>query len=103
MSDLNKASSEAVEAARQGEQYAAVLAAIHTAQQQSQQSMACSQPTAPAVSGSAGKWIGIGVGGAFLAVALAVSMVAFAIGASAAAVCLLVLRSVWADVRKHKG
>ncbi|MGW7518722.1 hypothetical protein ACWGJ2_24355 [Streptomyces sp. NPDC054796] len=65
---------------------------------------ACTQPhypPAPQNGGGAVKWIGIGVGGSFLAVALSVSMVAFAIGAVSLTVCVVVLRSVWADFTKE--
>jgi hypothetical protein len=54
----------------------------------------------PAVKSDAGKWLAIGIGGSFLAIALAVSMVAFAIGATALTVCVLVLYGIWKDVRK---
>lgn len=102
MSDLQKASQDAVDAARQGDTYAVVLAALH-AQQQAQQP-ACQHQAPPPVqpSGSAGKWIGIGIGGSFLAVSLAVSAVAFAIGAVALTVCVVVLRSVWTDYQKNR-
>ncbi|MCT2589493.1 hypothetical protein LHJ74_06055 [Streptomyces sp. N2-109] len=107
MSNIEKASRDAVEAARQGEQFAVVLAAVQAAQQA--QSAPCqhhqaTQPaSAPAVSGSAaGKWLAIGIGGSFLALALAISFIAVAIGAIALTVCVVILRSIWTDFRKDQ-
>ncbi|MDJ1138572.1 hypothetical protein [Streptomyces iconiensis] len=96
MSDIEKASKDAVEAARQGEQFAALLAAVQAAQQT--QPAPCQHPPPPQ-QGTAGKWVAIGIAGTFLAVGLAVSMVAFAIGAVALTTCVVVLRSVW---REHQ-
>lgn len=93
MSDIEKASRDAVEAARQGEQFAALLAAVQAAQQD--RPATCQHPTPH--QGAARKWVAIGIAGTFLAVGLAVSMVAFAIGAVALTVCVIVLRSVWRD------
>lgn len=68
---------------------------------QAPQPPACTHPHYPAASNNgAGKWLAIGIGGSFLAVALSVSMVAFAIGAVALTICVVILRSVWADFRK---
>lgn len=100
MSDIEKASAEAVEAARQGDQFAMMLAAIQAAKES--QPAPCQHHQAPAVGGSAGKWVAIGIGGSFLAVSLAVSMVAFAIGTVALTVCVVVLRSVWADFAANR-
>jgi len=64
---------------------------------------ACTHPHYPQpASHGAGKWLAIGIGGSFLAVALSVSMVAFAIGAVALTICVVILRSVWNDFA-HKG
>ncbi|WP_405563455.1 hypothetical protein [Streptomyces sp. NBC_01180] len=99
--DFGTAAKDAVEAAYNSEQLA-LITAVLTAQQLAQ------QPTQPAPqpvrqsSGSAGKWIGIGVGGSALLLTIAVSAVAVAISAVALTVCLLVLRSLWTDVRKGK-
>ncbi|MFJ4987913.1 hypothetical protein ACIP9H_29430 [Streptomyces sp. NPDC088732] len=101
MSDLSKASQDAVDAARQGERYAEILAVV-AAVQAGQQQVACHHP-APAgrqSSGQAAKWIGIGVGGSVFLLAVAISAVAVAISAVALTVCLLVLRGIWNDVRK---
>ncbi|MGW8379211.1 hypothetical protein [Streptomyces sp. ODS28] len=99
MSEIERASREAVDAARQGDQFALVLAAIQAAQQP--QTAPPRQPP-PAPRGAAGKWVALGVAGTFLAMALAVSMVAFAIGAVSLTVCLLVLRSVFTQISKEK-
>ncbi|MEW2220019.1 hypothetical protein AB0939_12045 [Streptomyces sp. NPDC006990] len=100
MSDIEKASAEAVEAARQSDQLALMLAAVQTAKES--QPAPCQHHQAQQ-QGAAGKWVAIGIGGSFLAVSLAVSMVAFAIGAVALTVCLVVLRSVWTDFADRKG
>lgn len=105
MSELSKASQDAVEAARQGEQFAIMLAAITAAQ--AQQQVAChhasGRPEAPRPSGQAAKWIGIGVGASIFLMAVAVSAVAVAISAVALTICVLVLRSIWQDVQKKGG
>jgi len=100
MSDLNKASAEAVQAAQQSEQYALLLAALQAAQQQPCQH----QAPAPVQqqSGQAAKWIGIGVGGSVFLLSVAVSAVAVAVSAVALTVCLLVLRSVWQDIQRER-
>ena len=104
MSDISKASQDAIDAARQSEQFAVMLAAITAAQQATQQAQppACTHNHAPApqAGGGAMKWLAIGVGGSALLLAVAVSAIAVAISAVALTVCLLVLRSVWQDMRK---
>jgi len=101
MSDLSKASQDAVEAARQSEQYAVILAAVTAAQQVQQQSPACQHAhPAPRSSGGAAKWLAIGAGGSALLLAVAVSAIAVAISAVALTACLLILRSIWTDIRK---
>ncbi|MET9876560.1 hypothetical protein ABZZ36_18325 [Actinacidiphila glaucinigra] len=106
MSDLSKASQDAVDAARQGEQFAIMLAAI-TAAQTAQQQVAChhgsARPEAPRQSGQAAKWVGIGVGGSVFLLAFALASVAVAISAVALTICVLVLRSMWQDVQKKGG
>lgn len=100
MSDVEKASREAVEAARQGEQFALILAAVQAAQQRPE----CHHPApAPQSSGQAAKWIGIGVGASIFLMAVAVSAVAVAISAVALTICVLVLRGIWQDVQKKGG
>lgn len=101
MSDISKASQDAIDAARQSEQYAVILAAVTAAQQAQQQAPACQHPQPVArSSGGAAKWLAIGVGGSALMLAVAVSAIAVALSAVALTVCLLVLRSVWQDVRR---
>ncbi|MFF3060884.1 hypothetical protein [Streptomyces sp. NPDC057909] len=98
MSDLEKAAKDAVDAAANTEQLA-LIAAVLQAQQLTQYHPA---PPAPVVrtSGSAAKWIGIGMGGSALLLAVAVSAIAVAISAVALTICVLILRSVWQDIRK---
>lgn len=100
MTDIRKASEDAVEAAKQGETYAAVLAALQTAAivQQLQQ-----PPSAPAVqqrSGEAGKWIGIGVGASVFMLTVALAAVAIAIAAVSLALVALVVYGIYRDIRK---
>lgn len=104
MSNLEKAARDAVEAADNTEmvrQIAAILAAQQLLQGQPQQ-----QAPAPAVRRPMGAYVALGIGGAvavtFLAMAAALLAVAVAVGAVAATVCLLVLRSMWADIQKGK-
>ncbi|WP_326592813.1 hypothetical protein [Streptomyces brevispora] len=99
MSDLEKAAQDAVNAAANSEQLA-LIAAVLKAQQLTQQPVTPPTPVA-APSGGAAKWIGIGIGGSALLLAVAVSAVAIAISAVALTVCVLALRSVWQDVRKN--
>jgi hypothetical protein len=63
---------------------------------------ACIHPHHPPAPNNTGKWIAIGLGGAVLGGVLAVSMVAFAIGATCSTVCVVILRSVWRDFQ-NKG
>lgn len=100
MSDLEKAARDAVDAQANTEHVALILAVLQ-AQQLTQQQPAPVVP-APVIrsSGGAGKWLAIGVGGSALLLAVAVSAIAVAISAVALTVCLLVLRSVWQDVRR---
>lgn len=102
MSDIVKASTDATEAAHQSDQFAIALAAVHAAQQQQ---TTCQHHTAPAPATSGGsgvKWLAVGMGGSALLVSVAVSAVAVAVSAVAVTVCLLILRSVLADVRKGR-
>jgi cell division protein FtsL len=99
MSDVEKAARDAVEAAQQSEQYALLLAAVQAAQHQP----ACQhQAPAPVHQSSAGKWVAAGVGGSVFLLAVAVSAVAVAVSTVALTVCLLVLRSVWQDIRAER-
>ncbi|MGH3309740.1 MAG: hypothetical protein ACRDP3_04005 [Streptomyces sp.] len=99
MKEIEKASRDAVEAARQGDQFSLMLAAIQAAQQQPVRTV---QAPAPVVksSGGAAKWAGIGVAATFLSVAIAVSLVSAAIATVCLTVCVLILRDVWNSIRK---
>lgn len=102
MSDsIEKAAAEAVEAARQSDQYAMLLAAL-TAAKQVEQPVCHHQAPVQRQSGGAAKWVGIGVGASVLLITVAVSAVAVAISAVALTACLLILRSIWTDVRKGR-
>lgn len=102
MTDLGKASQDAIDAAKQGETFAAVLAALQTAAivQQLQ------QPTPPAPvqqqrTGEAGKWLALGVGGSMLMVTVAFAAVALAIAAVSVALVALVIYGIYRDIRKR--
>jgi hypothetical protein len=103
MSDVSKASAEAVEAARQGEQFAMVLAALQ-AQQIIQAQQQTPVPPAPIVvqqsgAGQAGKWLAIAVGGSMLMVTVALAAVALAIAAACTALVALVVYGIYRDIR----
>jgi hypothetical protein len=98
-SEIQQAAAEVVEAARQSEQYALVLAAVQAVQEAQPQQPTC-QHTAPAP--QVGKWLALGAGGAVLGIAVALSAMAVAASAVALTVCLLILRAMWTDTqRKH--
>ncbi|MFP8882554.1 hypothetical protein [Streptomyces mangrovi] len=101
MSDIEKAAAEAVQAAQQSEQYALLLAAVQAAQAQ-QQTPCHHRPVPAPQSSNTGKWVAAGVGGSVFLLAVAVSAVAVAVSAVALTVCLLVLRSVWQDIRAER-
>ncbi|MEV6398143.1 hypothetical protein AB0M39_25795 [Streptomyces sp. NPDC051907] len=101
MTDIEKAAREAVDAADDSQQLA-LIAAVIQAQQLAQQ-QTCQHPPAPVPqSGSAAKWIGIGVGGSIFLITVAVSAVAVAISAVALTICVLVLRGMWQDTQKGR-
>lgn len=103
MADIEKASRDAVDAADQAGRYEEILAVVAAVQQQGQQAPACQHQQAPAPAkpgGSAVRWLAIGMGGSALLLSVAVSAVAVAISAVALTICLLVLRSIWTDMRK---
>lgn len=102
MTDISKANAEAVEAARQGEQFAVILAAIQTAHiLQAQQPPVPSPPVVVQQSnaGTAGKWLAIGVGGSMLMVTVAFAAVALAIAAACTALVALVVYGIYRDIR----
>lgn len=103
MSELEKAAREAVEAQVNSE-HLTLIAAVLQAQQlmQQVQPQTCQHGPVQRSSGSAMKWVGIGVGGSVFLLTVAVSAVAVAISAVALTICVLVLRVMWADMRKGK-
>jgi Na+/proline symporter len=97
VSDIRKASQDAIDAAKQGEQFAMMLAAIQAAQ--------AAQPPAPAPvvqqkSGEAAKWLAIGVSGSMLMVTVAFAAVALAIASACIALVALVVYGIYRDIRK---
>lgn len=106
MTDISRASAEAVEAARQGEQFAVILAAIQAAQIIQAQQPAPLAATPVMVSqqssaGTAGKWLTIGIGGSMLMVTVAFAAAALAIAAACTALVALVVYGIYRDVRKR--
>jgi hypothetical protein len=101
MSDISKASADAVEAAKQGEQFAAVLAALQTAAIVQQLQQPAPQPVVQQHPGSAGKWLAIGVGGSVLLLTVAVAAVAVAVAAVAVALVAVVVYGIYRDIRKR--
>jgi hypothetical protein len=99
MTDIRKASREAVEAARQSERYSeilAVVAAVQAAQvAQARQPVPLPAPRQPS---QAGKWLAAGVGGSVLLLTVAVSAVAVAVAAVSVALCSLVLYRIYQSV-----
>ncbi|MET9534694.1 hypothetical protein ABZY02_29740 [Streptomyces sp. NPDC006649] len=93
------AAKDAVEAAHNTEQLA-LIQAVLTAQQLTQHPAPAAPQPVPQSSGGAGKWIGIGVGASVFLLTVALSAVAVAISVVSLTVCVLVLRSVWHDIRK---
>ena len=102
MTDISKASAEAVEAARQGEQFAMMLAAVQAARAIQPQQPA-PLPAAPQRSSvdAAGKWLAIGIGGSMLMVTVAFAAVALAIAAACIALVALVVYGIYRDIRKR--
>lgn len=100
MSDIEKAARDAVEAQANSEQLAMVLAILQV--QQLTQQPTRQHPPAPVQQSSTGKWVAIGVTGPFLAVTLAISVMAFAISVVALTICVLALRGLWVDMQKGR-
>ncbi|MEU0035105.1 hypothetical protein [Streptomyces sp. NPDC006333] len=102
MSDaLSKAEAAAREAAVDTAAVQIALAAVELAKAAAVQQQATAPPPAPAGSQfNTGKWIAIGLAGSVCAISLALSAIAVAVGAVAVTCCLLVLRSMWRDIRK---
>ncbi|WP_128803705.1 MULTISPECIES: hypothetical protein [unclassified Streptomyces] len=108
MSDeFAKAAREAVEAADNTDQLK-LIAAFLAAQQLTQQQTQPQPAPAPRADFNARKWLVIGgvvcAGGAIgsvFAVAFALAAISVAIGAVCATACLLILRSMWRDIRNR--
>ena len=102
MTDLSKASQDAVDAARQGDQFAAVLAALQTAAlvQQLQHPAPPPAPVPQQRAGEAGKWLAIGVGGSMLMVTVAFAAVALAIALLCIALVALIVYGIYKDIRR---
>lgn len=104
MSEIEKASREAVEAAKQGEQFAVILAAVQAAQLVQAQQQPAQQPVIirESAAGQAAKWLAIGVGGSMLMVTVAFAAVALAIAAACTALVALVVYGIWRDIRGRR-
>ncbi|MEU7384033.1 hypothetical protein AB0A91_29410, partial [Streptomyces sp. NPDC042207] len=103
MSNLEKASQDAVEAADNTEQLKLIAAVL-----QAQQLLNIQQQAAPAcqhhhkAGRSASEWLAIGCAVCVGGVGLAFASIAIAIGATCATVCLLILRRIWQDMQKGR-
>lgn len=99
MSELNQASQDAIDAARQSDafgQAAAIAAAIAVVQQ-----MVPQQPAplpVPQQPSQTGKWIAMGVGGSVLLITVAISAVAVAVAAVSVALSSLVIYAIYRDI-----
>ncbi|MEV3846908.1 hypothetical protein AB0J30_08960 [Streptomyces microflavus] len=98
MSSFDDAKRDAADAAVNSDQLAQIVALLK-AQQVVQQQPPAPAPTAPHRSGGAAKWIGIGVGGSIFLITVALSAIAVAISVTGLTICVLVLRSVWQDLK----
>lgn len=94
---LEQAEAAVVDAARQSDQYALVLAAVQAAQivQQQQPQHVCQHDHQQRPEFDARKWLVIGGVGTVGALAFALASIAIAIGACCATACLIVVRSMW--------
>jgi hypothetical protein len=102
MPDITKANAEAVQAARQSEQFAVILAAIQA--QQIIQAQQQPVPPPPVVvrqsaAGTAGKWLAVAVSGSMLMITVAMAAVALAITAACTALVALVVYGIYRDIR----
>jgi hypothetical protein len=83
-----------------------IVAAVLATQQATQQQPAQTAPPVPAPRRIPASYIALAIVGAgavtALALAAALLAVAIAIGGVCATACLLVLRSMWRDIRKHR-
>jgi hypothetical protein len=98
---VQQATAAAVEASRQSDTYALMLAAVQAVQQQAPHQ--CQHPAPARASAGTGKWIAIALAGSVGAISLALSAIAVAVGAVAATCSLIVLRSMWQSSQKGRG
>jgi hypothetical protein len=99
---LAKASADAVQAARESEQFHMILAVL-----QAQEMMRAQQqtPAPPPVvvqqstAGTAGKWLAIGISGSMLMITVAFAAVALAVAAAAVALVAVVVYGIYRDIR----
>ncbi|WP_326787875.1 hypothetical protein [Streptomyces sp. NBC_00151] len=101
---LAKAEAAAAEAAVNTAAVQIALAAVELAKlsQTQQQAPACQHQSTPASQFNAKKWLVIGGTACVCSLAFALASIAIAIGACCATACLLVLRSMWRDIQKHR-
>jgi hypothetical protein len=103
MPDITKANAEAVQAARQSEQFAVILAAIQAQQiiQAQQQPVVPPPPVVvrQSAAGTAGKWLAVAVSGSMLMITVAMAAVALAITAACTALVALVVYGIYRDIR----
>lgn len=100
-SPVKQATTAAVAASAQSDQYAVMLAAVQAAQTIQQQPQHTCQHQAPVRQPvSVGKWTAVAVAGSVCAISLALSAIAVAVGAVAVTGCLIVLRSMWREHQK---
>jgi ABC-type Fe3+ transport system permease subunit len=105
---LSEAAREAVEAADNADQLRTIAAVLQAQQIMSQVQQHQCQHQPPRPEFNAKKWWTIGclaIAGACtvcaLALAFALASIAIAVGATCATVCLLVLRSMWRDLKNQ--
>ncbi|MFF0139692.1 hypothetical protein ACFYRN_24965 [Streptomyces sp. NPDC005227] len=97
---IAKAARDAVEASDNTEQLR-LIAAVLQAQQLAQQQPCRHDTPAMGRDFAYGKWLAVGGVACAIAVCLALAAVAIAVAIACATVCLLIVWSVWRDVRKH--
>ena len=104
MSDaLDKAEAAVREASTDTAAVQLAIAAMElakAAQQQPAQPLACQHQAR--TGRSAGEWLAIAAAVCVGGVGIAFASIAIAIGATCATACLIVLRSMWRDIQKHR-
>ncbi|MFF2094840.1 hypothetical protein [Streptomyces sp. NPDC058202] len=97
---LTKAARDAVEASENTEQLR-LIAAVLKAQQLAQPQPCQHETPAKSRDFNYGKWLAIGGVASAIAVCVALAAVAIAVAIACVTVCLLIVWSVWRDVKKH--